>query len=410
MSSLNIRANIYLPLFVIFLAIILLCGCTPAGLHYGGDTQRNPSKPEVLYLGYQGARLHQSQIATLWWNNTPGVVEEINGNSVNRLDGTGVSKWGAELLPGKYTIRYYICSPRLKGSGCTYIDLEANLDPGHIYEFKTTTPGTTNLPCKFTVALVDAASGNLVAGRTPDVYKWSWGKLENVLQGLQRKSATKQKVKELLSKPHRQPYVYENTLVYIVHKGRPVIGCSQPNRTGFLHTEHAKSVFGFLFLEFGESGGLQDYTFVEAPLYQCNRFWKWDWETAWKERDSCLFRLERLSYAEYRLKTNNPLQAYYEIERGLTKKGKKSEQRSNELLQYSHIFLERHPEVLIAAKASFSKAAFEDVVNEHGGGAEDIVRNRLVVYEKLASLNDYHEAERKFSAFFNQKRTFPGSN
>ena len=78
MSTPNISTNIYLPLFVIFLAIILLCGCTPAGLHYGGDTQRNPSKPEVLYLGYQGARLHQSQIATLWWNNTPGVVEEIN--------------------------------------------------------------------------------------------------------------------------------------------------------------------------------------------------------------------------------------------------------------------------------------------------------------------------------------------
>jgi hypothetical protein len=398
MSTPNISTNIYLPLFVIFLVIILLCGCTPAGLHYGDDTQRNPSKPEALYLGYQGARLHQSQIATLWWNNTPGVVEEINGNSVNRLDGTGVSKWGAELLPGKYTIKYYICSPRLKGSGCNYIDLEANLAPGHIYEFKTTTPGTTNLPCTFTVALVDTASGNLVAGRTPDVYKWSWGKLESVLEELQRKSATKQKVKELFSKPH--PYVYENTLVYTVSKSKPVICCSPLNRTGFLHTEHDKSVFGLLFLEFGESGGLQNYTFVEAPFYQCNRFWKWDWETAWKERDSCLFRLERLSYAEFRIKTNNPLQAYYEIERGLTKKGKKSEQRSNELLQHSHIFLEQHPEVLSAAKASFSNAAFEDMVNVHGDEAEDTMRNRLVVYEKLANPNDYHDAVREFSAFF----------
>lgn len=140
-------------------------------------------------------------------------------------------------------------------------------------------------PDDYAISLVDENTGALVAGRPPQVLKWSWYDWKQVLEGLKRDSATEQQTIELLSEPIRR--MSDNTAVYLVCRSEGLIS-DWPIYV--MPPKHA----GFLFVEFDES-----------LFRECFRspFTVSDAESWHSEYYACRSRLQERAYDEFRAVT-----------------------------------------------------------------------------------------------------------
>lgn len=360
--------------FVLILTTFLFVGCISN--NYRED-------PKLIYHAYAGTQLPQEDVATVWWYKGRGIVVNINGRDLYTCEDpyncsdARVHYIGAELLPGvhklEFQLRGYKAVPAV-------IMIEAELVAGHSYSFQTTAPTHAQHPSDYTVALIDDESGELIAGRPPEASRRSLEEITRVVENMQLNSATEKEVIEQLSVPYDR--ISENILVY--------------NRLPL----PAPGKERFLFLEFGATGTLKSFTNIDVPLHRCKRSMRWDYESAWEEYNSCKYSFEKCMYAEYYAMHNNPIAAYKLIENGLQVRSKMSNDRRETLSQDIQMLLSMYPEILRAAKSTFTKAAFDISYQEFGEYSEDIERKRLAIYRQLADPEDYEEAETRFSTYF----------
>lgn len=295
MRCINANIAFFLTALALAHATLLTGGCT--ALNYRED-------PNAIYKGYNEPNLSREDAAFVWWDKSRGRIYTIDGKVVNEWKAPGYVKgnyWGAELLPGQHTMEYFIWGHK---SAPVTIRVDANLSPGHIYVFNSDYQMYAEHPRGYAISLIDEKTGALVAGRSPEIFKWSWSDWEQQLQRLKRNSATDIQVIELLSEPIDS--LSDNTRMYVIcpdkKKGRVIVSW---HRAETIETIYNAKACGFLFLEFDKADSFQAYNFVAVPFRECyrNPLKQWD-ATAWhKEAEACRSRLKNQGYTKFRAGT-----------------------------------------------------------------------------------------------------------
>lgn len=305
MRCININIAFFLTALALAHATLLTGGCTALN---------NREAPNAIYKGYNEPKLSREDVAFVWWDKSRGRIYTIDGKVVNEWIETqpatenrkapGYVKgnyWGAELLPGQHTMEYFIWGHK---SAPVTIRVDANLSPGHTYVFNSDYQMYAKHPRGYAISLIDEKTGALVAGRSPEVFKWSWSNWEQSLQRLKRNSATDIQVIELLSEPIDR--LSDNARVYVVcpdnKKGRVIVSW---HRAETIETIYNAKACGFLFLEFDKADSFQGYNFITVPFRECYRdtLKHWDTTALHKEAKACRSRLKNQGYTKFRTGT-----------------------------------------------------------------------------------------------------------
>ena len=107
-------------------------------------------------------------------------------------------------------------------------------------------------------------------------------------------------------------------------------------------------------------------------------------------------RWDFLVYSEKAINRQDWEAAYRLLEDGLVS--------SDHGIKYqSHQVLNRHPELMDGAKASFSEASLRETQSRHGDAAFNLEEKRLAIYKTVATQSAYAEAEENFSRVFHGK-------
>lgn len=261
-----------------------------------------------IYQAYSGTQLPKKDVATVWWDKG-GLIVNIDGQELYTCDDPYHCHFdkdkffrGAYLRPGEHTFEYQISG--FRGSISAVIRMKANLLANHEYEFRYDKRFTAFSHYDYAARLVDQNTGERVAGRSPDVFEWSWLELEQALRRLARNSATEEQVIGLLSEPINR--MSDNTFVYVAcKKVKGVI--VRWNDAEERHTRFSPEACGFLFLHFGKSGILQNYAYIDAPFRDCkwNPF-TWNVDSQISKANACRLRLRNEAYAKFRVFTDKP--------------------------------------------------------------------------------------------------------
>ncbi|MEN8803531.1 MAG: hypothetical protein ABF297_16290 [Thiogranum sp.] len=190
---------------IVTVLIALLCsGCT-------SSIQKAREDPSKIYRGYDGPKLPKEEVATVWWHWYPYTAVSIDGNPIIIPSRSKMRFLGAELSPGPHTIRV---SARAIKSVPVAIDFDVDLSGGNVYRFEYKSRLYATEPVDYAISIIDAETEALVAGRPPEVLKWSWSDWERALQRLKRDLATEKQTIELISKPVR--HMCDNIAAYLV--------------------------------------------------------------------------------------------------------------------------------------------------------------------------------------------------
>jgi hypothetical protein len=174
--------------------------------------------------------------------------------------------------------------------------VHADLEGGRVYWLSAKTRLYPETPVDYAVYVIDEETGAFIAGRPPEVLKWSLSDWEQALQKLKQSSATEKETIELLAEPiYRLP---DNTAMYLACRKRGLIWGWE------MHVKPPADC-GFLFVEFDELQTLQDYTFIEVPFRECFRsfFTRWDADAWHREYWDCMSGLEERAFDQFRAKT-----------------------------------------------------------------------------------------------------------
>lgn len=273
--------------------IALLCsGCT-------SPMQKIREDPRNIYHGYDGPKLPKENIAMVWWQHSI-VVVAIDGKALNDTPYmvSENSFFGAELLPGRHTMEVYTGAT---GSTSVIVNIEADLSAGQVYRMSRDVRLYAKEPVDYAVSLIDEETGALVAGRPPEVLKWSWYDWKQALERMKSDYVTEKQTIAFLSEPVR--HMCDNIAVYLVSRGEGLIA-GWP--IFVLPPKHG----GFLFVEFDASNSLRGYTFVDVPFRECFRspFTVWDTESWHSEYKACWSRLEENACDEFRAVTGRSVE------------------------------------------------------------------------------------------------------
>jgi hypothetical protein len=280
------------PPIGLILTAFLLVGCNST--NYREDSR-------YIYQAYVGTQLPSKEQASVWWDKG-GLIVNIDGEDLYICDNPYncyLPKYpymGAYLLPGEHTFEYQIQGRKTNISAVFH--MKANLLANHEYEFSYDKRFTASSHYDYAARLVDKNTDLLVAGRSPDVFEWSWLDLEKVLQKMVRNSETEAQAIELLSEPTGR--MLDNTFVYVAcKKVKGVI--VKWNDAETLHTRFSPRACGFLFIRFDEASILQDYAYIDAHFRDCywNPFSAWDVDTVSRKADACRLRLRNEAYAKF---------------------------------------------------------------------------------------------------------------
>jgi hypothetical protein len=285
--------------FLLFSFIFLLSACA---------THNYRDEAALIYRGYEGPILSKDQYAEVWWGKSRGVVVTIDGSELYTCEdpyncsSARTHYLGAHLLPGEHTFEYQVGCHKCVSA---MIRMKAYLLPEHLYEFGVEYRYKAYSHYDYAARLVDTTTGMLVAGRSPDVFEWTWLELEQELQSLSRNNATEDQVIELLSEPNDR--MSDNTFVYVAcKKVKGVI--RRWNDAEGTHTRKDPNACGLLFVSFDKSGSFQNYNYIVAPFRDCyfNPLTVWNSESAHDRADTCRSRLRDGSYAKFRIMNDMP--------------------------------------------------------------------------------------------------------
>ena len=109
-----------------------------------------------------------------------------------------------------------------------------------------------------------------------------------------------------------------------------------------------------------------------------------------------LAEIDHLEFAKSAYERGDLKASYRLLEDGLVSE---NEWVRSQFLEY----LENHPEILEAAKSTFSVRSFKKTLSSHGGTAETIEARRLKIYARFAEEADYVWAKKNYERVFSDQ-------